>query len=597
MKTKYYSGLAAAGMSMLMLAPVHAVRFESGSIEGSFDSSVTVGAGRRMQNPSCSIVGDANACGAAANTAQWSGGDDGNLNYRKGDFFTAYIKGNHELLLKGPEGWKFMARGAWLKDFKADDTRRTDLSGDARSQIVNHAELLDLWISKDFSVGEQNGRVRFGRQVISWGESLYFIGGISNNVLDFQKLAVPGTQLKEAFLPVSALSIASSLGNGVSGEAYIQFQHRRARVAPVGSYFSASDYYGKGRVPLSYSGTNFNVTGPDQYTASGQRRLSDQESINAIAGNGNFPIPIGPDAGPGKSGQFGLSLRYTPSGTDLDLGVYAANYHDQFPVINALNGGTELQWQFLKNRRMYGATANFPLGNWAVGTEFSYRPKDAVTLSNCFAAGSPELDVNLYGVVGLNNCPLHADSKKYQLSVTGLLQLQKHDGAHKVVLDLLGADSASFIGEVAVTRYPNAGKRFTRNIEGTMVDQVAAAGYFIPLVQGSGGYPIAARFGTPTSWGYVMDFNWTYDGSLISGWQVTPGVTFSHAVKGDTPNYAVQFLEGNKSANFYVLFNQNPTKWQAGINYTRYFGGKNDLVDRQYLKDRDFIGAFATYHF
>ena len=157
MKTKYYSGLAAAGMSMLMLAPAHAVRFESGSIEGSFDSSVSVGAGRRMQSPSCSIAGDANTCGAAANTAQWSGGDDGNLNYRKGDYFTTYIKGNHELLLKAPEGWKFMARGTWLKDVKADDTRRTDLSGGARSQTVNHAELLDFWVSRIFPPVSRTG--------------------------------------------------------------------------------------------------------------------------------------------------------------------------------------------------------------------------------------------------------------------------------------------------------------------------------------------------------------------------------------------------------------------------------------------------------
>jgi hypothetical protein len=95
----------------------------------------------------------------------------------------------------------------------------------------------------------------------------------------------------------------------------------------------------------------------------------------------------------------------------------------------------------------------------------------------------------------------------------------------------------------------------------------------------------------------VVDFNWTYDGKLISGWQVTPGVTFSHSVKGDTPNYSAQFLEGNKSANFYILFAQNPTKWQGGINLTTYFGGKNDVVVRQYFKDRAFIGGFVSYNF
>jgi hypothetical protein len=78
---------------------------------------------------------------------------------------------------------------------------------------------------------------------------------------------------------------------------------------------------------------------------------------------------------------------------------------------------------------------------------------------------------------------------------------------------------------------------------------------------------------------------------------VTPGVTLSYAVKGDTPNYSAQFLQGNKSVNYYVLFNQNPTKWQAGINYTSYFGGDNTGVTRQYFKDRDFLGMFASYNF
>jgi hypothetical protein len=68
-------------------------------------------------------------------------------------------------------------------------------------------------------------------------------------------------------------------------------------------------------------------------------------------------------------------------------------------------------------------------------------------------------------------------------------------------------------------------------------------------------------------------------------------------MKGDTPNFTAQWLEGNQSANFYVLFNENPIRWQAGINYTTYFGGKNDVINRQYNKDRDFLGAFVSYNF
>lgn len=593
MNTSLRAALVSAGIcSSVTALPAFAVEFQTESFEGSFNSTLTVGGGRRSQAPSCSIVGDSAACGGTANTAQWSAGDDGNLNYGKGDWFTAYLKGTHELLLKNSDGWKLFARGTWKKDFKAASTRRTELSDDAKDQIVTNAELLDAWVSKDFSIGGQNARVRLGNQVISWGEALFFIGGVSNNVLDFQKLLVPGTQLKEAFLPVPALSLSSSLSDTLSGEAFYQFKWRRTRVAPVGSYFSASDIYNKGRVPVSFAGANFNVTGQDQYTLTGSRQLSDDAAIAAINGNGDFGVPVLADQKPKNSGQYGVSLKWAPSGTQVNLGAYMLNYHDQFPVLNVVNGGTAYQWSFPENRQMYGVTANFPVGNWAIGTEFSYRPKDAITLGGCFGPGGA-LDANTNTASA--DCPLWKDNKKYQASVTALLQLQKSE--NPLLLGALGADSGFVSIEAAVSQYPGANGRYRRTINGVEVEQVAAAGYFVPLDRTDPANPIAARLGTATSWGYVIDFNWTYDGKLIPGWQVTPGITLSHNVKGDTPNYSAQFLQGNKSANFYVLFNQNPTKWQAGINYTAYFGGKNDVVDRQYFKDRDFLGMFASYNF
>ncbi|MGN5478041.1 DUF1302 family protein [Cupriavidus basilensis] len=47
--------------------------------------------------------------------------------------------------------------------------------------------------------------------------------------------------------------------------------------------------------------------------------------------------------------------------------------------------------------------------------------------------------------------------------------------------------------------------------------------------------------------------------------------------------------------NLYVLLNQNPTKWQAGVNFTAFFGG-HQTVGQPYA-DRNFIGAFVTRNF
>lgn len=591
MTTTLRFSMATAGLYCSLTAvPVMAIEFKTDSFEGSFNSTIGVAAGMRLRDPSCGLVGDKGYC-ASANTEQWSAADDGNLNYRKGDFFTLAVKGSHELLLKNGDGLKFFARGVWKLDPGADNTERTELSSEARKQIVHNIEILDFWASKDLTLGGQNARLRVGNQVISWGEALFYVGGVSTNVLDFQKLLVPGTQLKEAFLPVPAVSLSGSLSDTVNAEAYYQFQWKRTRVAPVGAYFSASDIYNKGRVPVSFSGANFNVTGQDAYAVTGLRRMSEADQIAAINGNGDFGVPVLADQTPGNSGQYGVSFKWAPEGTTINLGAYAANYHDTFPVLSVANGGTAYQWKFLEDRKVYGLSANFPLGNWAIGVEYSYRPKDAVSLSGCFTPGTA-YDANLN--TALFDCPLYADRKKHQVSVTGMYQLQKSE--NPLILGALRADSGFLTAEAAFTRYPGLSKPIVRTIGGVQVEQVAAAGYFIPLDR-SGAYPIATRIGSASSWGYTVDFNWTYDSTVIQGWQLTPGITFGHAVKGDTPNYAAQFLEGNKSANFYVLFNQNPTKWQAGVNLTKYFGGKNDIVQRQYLADRDFVGGFVNYNF
>lgn len=597
MRKRISKALIGAGICGLAVsAPAFAVEVQLGTVGGSLNSTLGMGFGNRLMNPNSGLVGDPAFGGT--NPGQWSGGDDGNLNYKKGDFYTSYVKGNHELLLKAPDGWKGFARGIWKYDFKAGDTRRTDLSGAASDQIVLNAELLDLWVSKDFSLAGQNGRIRVGNQVISWGEALFYIGGISNNVLDFQKLLVPGTQMKEAFLPVPAISVSTSLPSGLTAEAYLQADWRRTRVAPVGSYFSASDIYDKGRVPVSFKGSNFNVFGADQYALTGSRSLTEGQALAAINGNGDFGVPVLRDKTPADWDfrQAGLALHWTPQDSKFNFGAYVTNYHDQFPVLNLVNGGA-YQWEFQKNRQMYGVTANFPVGNWAVGTEYSYRPHDAVTLGGGFVPGGP-LDANTNGAAGIVNLPLFQDFQKHQLSVTGMLSLTPGD--HGWFLDLLGADTAFLTAETAVTYYPGVEKGVTRTIEGVAVHQVAAAGYLAPLNKSNPAAPISAAIGTDASWGYTVDFNWTYDGKLLAGWQITPGVTLSHAVIGDTPNYAAQFLEGNMSTNFYILFNQNPTKWQGGLNYTTWYSApwqQNTVVERQYLRDRDFVGGFVSYSF
>lgn len=559
----------AAAVCAACASTTHAFTFESDSVRGNFDTTVSTGAAIRAHDPSCSRIGDPSVC-PTADVFGWSNSDDGNLNYRKGDLFATYLKGTHELLLKFPDDWKFLGRVNWLYDVKADDTKRTPLSGAAKSEIVHDVRLLDLWAGKSFQIGENRASVRLGNQFLNWGESLFLPGGINaTNAVDIQRLSQPGTQLKEAFLPAPMLTASSGLGNGLSLDGYYQFAWNRSKFPPAGAYWSVVDLFGKGRRPI--------FLGPDP-ASSAALGIPDSPSI-----------PIAGDDKPMNGGQFGVALHYQPAGTSVNLGLYALNYHDKTPNLQFINGQSEGQWRFLENRKLYGASANFPLGNWAVGTELSYRPRDAIALSGCFSPGQAGDNVN--GFAPAAECRQYVNGKRYQWHLTGLLSMTPGD--HRWFLDLLGANTATLLAEAAVIHFPGLKSIYRRNSpDGTPVEQLPAAGLWGWTNDGG-----ATLFGagTKTSAGVNVDFSWVYDGTVIPGWQIVPEVFYFQAIKGRTPTLAANFMSDAKSANFIVSFIQNPANWQFAVNYATFWGGRRSYD--QPLADREFFGAFLSRNF
>jgi hypothetical protein len=540
------TALAAAACA-LFGSQAHAVTFEWGDVRGNFDSTISIGTGIRVKEPSCSLItsgasGSGAPAGCLAPTSAL--GDQGDLNYAKGDRFTTYIKGSHELLLKMPDDITFMGRVNWLRDFSATNTTGylsatspptlTDgLADDARKDLRFKARLLDLWVSKTFDIGDQQARVRVGNQVISWGESLFLPGGInSTNAIDVMRLSQPGTQLKEVYLPAPMVSVASGLGHGLNAEAYVQSNWNGNYLPPTGSYWSVANGLGKGH---------------DAYNLA--------------------------EVKPRNGGQWGVALRYQPEGTPLNLGLYAMNYHDKAPQFSLnINGTGAIGWTYPENHKLYGVSANFPLGDWAIGTELSYRPKDAVAL-NPAVSGCASQNGNCW-----------VDEKRLQWHLTGILSLTPNTGG--AILKLLGADTATLMAETVVIRYPNLKQTYGGD----------------PIAAGAWGWgqefdPTAAPtpVGNKTSWGYNFDFSWVYDGTIVPGWQVVPEVYYFHAVSGRTPNSVGLFMAGASSANFVLSFIQNPTKWQAAINYTAFWGGKR--VFDQPLRDRNFVGLTLSRNF
>lgn len=572
-----------------------AFNFETeGGIKGSFDSTISFGVQRRMKSPDMSIVsrdsgGTPNTTAALGSMVNGPGfdatanpdfnyaqGDDGNLNYKKGDIVSAVLKGTHEIGLKEEGNWAALGRFTWSSDLRADRTRRTPLDDEAKKAVNANVSLLDLWVSKEVKLGENAAKFKFGNQVISWGEDIFIIGGVNSiNALDLRKIHIPGVQLKEIFIPAPMLSFSSALGSGFSTEAYYQFSWNKFAFDPAGTYWSSADFLGKGGKRGAFITGSFGGIGDFDPTRG--------RTLAAIdAAGGMVPVEL---TSPKNSGQYGLNLRFKPKEGDTEYAAYYIRYHDKIPFVGFrqdpaksgvgpgfnLAGYTAIE-QYGEDKELFGLSLNTKLGDWAVGAEISYRPRDSVaidpTIGNGNAGGAsvvkPQYD--LFGLTnGFTNAATvngYVNEKKWQAHVTGFKLLSQD------VTRPLGAAEGYVMGEVAVTRYPG-------------LDLSGAVPYLL------NNYTLP----TKTSWGFVAEFGLTYANIFNSGWTFSPIIDYYQDVKGTSPN-TLPFVEGRTAIAVGLNFDYH-NKTKIGIGYTTFSGGGNLNM----MRDRDVLTASMSYAF
>jgi len=320
---------AAAGLATLICADAQAINFQSasGDWSGSWDTTIGYGQGWRATGRNCLLIAMADGgCGYSPNI------DDGDLNYGKGTFSQAFT-GVTELSLKYKERGGVFVRASGLYDVyvMGDNTRRTPLSHDARDLVGSYTRLLDAFAYDRFTLGSMPAEFRFGRQVVSWGESTFIPGGLNEvNHYDVSALLTPGSELKQALLPDSMGVLDLQLTRNVSTQLLYLFDWHETLAPPTGSYFGTSDagviggnklYLGFGAI--SDQGVNFTPLGGPLY--------SDFQSVNRL-----------PDHKPPDSGQYGANLKfYLPDlGQGTQVGLYFLNYTSRLPVLSA-NAGTQ----------------------------------------------------------------------------------------------------------------------------------------------------------------------------------------------------------------------------------------------------------------
>lgn len=302
----------------------HAWDFQSasGRLTGSWDTTLSYGQAWRIQSRDCNLVGVADGgCGRSPNI------DDGNLNYDTGLYSTAFKAVTELSLTYGNFG--FFARGSALFDNEADKTERTPLSEDARDLVENYVRRLDTFVYGRFNLGKLPAELRVGSQVASWGESTFIQGGLNAiNHFDVAALRVPGSELREAFLPQEMVNLSLQLTDNVSAQAVYLLDWDDTEPEPVGSFFASNDFASDGgnRVLLGFGA--FSDFGVD-FRPLGGPLISDFQNVKRL-----------PTREPDDEGQYGVNFRvYLPSfNNGTELGFYFLNYHSRLPLISGRTG-------------------------------------------------------------------------------------------------------------------------------------------------------------------------------------------------------------------------------------------------------------------
>ncbi|WP_161599937.1 DUF1302 family protein [Pseudomonas sp. MPC6] len=231
-------------------------------------------------------------------------------------------------------------------DFLGNKTHWTNAAEDYAG---NAFDVLDTYVYGSFEVGENPLEVRVGKQVINWGEGLYFIDGVSTQVpLNFNKLVTPGAELKEAYIGVESIYAQQAVGDSSSVSAYVQTKWRRTEFAPRGTFY-----------------------GDDAFFRGGTE-------VDPV-----FGVPMrGSDQEASDSGQWGISGRTTIG--DAEFGLYYSRYHETLPFVTANTPGlslTGLAQYWPEDLDMYGMSLSTTVGEWSVSGEVAYRPDRPLFMS------------------------------------------------------------------------------------------------------------------------------------------------------------------------------------------------------------------------
>ena len=609
----------AVSLASTLAGPAFGVSFNIGEIEGQFDSSLSVGASWSTQSPNKNLIGVNNGGRGLSQTS-----DDGHANFKSGETFSKIFKGIHDLELKYGDTGVFV-RGKYWYDFELKDEHRLfkDISDENRKEGAKSSggQILDAFVYHNYSIGDEPGSVRLGKQVVSWGESTFIGGGINSiNPIDVSAFRRPGAEVKEGLIPVNMFYVSQSLTENLSAEAFYQLEWDQTVVDNCGTFFSQPDIIADGC--------------SDNLRVLNKRSTLPPVALGPLAAAGidvneeGVLVRRGADRDARDNGQWGVSFKYNYEPLDTEFGAYFMNYHSRAPIFSATGapqstyngiaalpvpfqalgplivaGSSEYFVEYPEDIRLYGLSfsTTLPTGTAWQG-EISYRPNAPVQLSSTdilFAGvrplGGPLANASL--LPGVPGEDLHGYRRK---EVTQVQTTFTH-----FFDQVMGASRMTLVGEVGMT--------YVGGLESTSELRYGRDPVYGPgeLPNGSceflNGRTIAGAgagtatnnadrncnddgFTTAVSWGYRGRAIWEYN-DVFAGVNLKPNVAWSHDVSGYSPGPGGNFEEGRKAVSLGVDAEYQNT-YTASLAYTNFFDGKYTTVD-----DRDFVALSFGVNF
>ena len=567
-------------------APAYAVTFNIGEIEGQFDSSMSIGASWSTTDRDMDLVGSANGGTGFTQT-----GDDGRLNFKKGETFSKIFKGIHDLELRYGDSGAFI-RGKYWYDFELKDEDRLfkDISDSNRKEAAQSsgAQILDAFLYHNYYVGDLPGTVRLGKQVVSWGEST-FIGNSINSInpLDAAAFRRPGAEIKEGLIPVNMLYVSQSLTDQLSMETFYQLEWDQTIVDNCGTFFAGADVVADG------CDTNYNIL--DAATVNSLLALpaATRAALGINVEQEGLLVRRGGDRDARDSGQYGVAFRWLAD--SAEYGAYFMNYHSRTPNLNVRNANAaaigaalatpalaspillsngEYFLEYPEDIRLYGASfsTTLPTGT-AWSGEVSYRPNLPIQINSTDITGRLARTVATAAAIG------GATGGAAGAAAAGLAQagVESRGYNRKEVTQLqttfthffdqvLGAGRVTVVGELGYTHVGGLESKSELRYGRDSIYGLDNTLY------GNDG------FVTADSWGYRLRALANYN-NAFAGINLTPNVSFSHDVDG----YGPVFNEGSKAVSVGVDAEYQNT-YTASLSYTDFCGGDyNTLVDRDFL--------------